>query len=680
MTDYSFTNRPLLPQGVYGHHLITQWNILQSPMLQSMHATSIRAPQDPGGINFRDFNINGAPLTGSISAAETAGSSLHLLGNNHPDLRPALATFVVAPVEIDWNARIQVLKSLGHAPLEAERIANTEFAPRVKGDLAVLRTGVNPLLNAAGDFVDFSGRVLSLNEVRTGGWYTPLTAQDPLYVAKFGTLPLDTYYSVLDPSQWTSRIDHRLGTAGIVPSIDALMPGLTPGAGASRTSALLDVYQSAERALASGVDPAVLANEVRAFAAGASPIGDVTGTDWSQFKKLSLVGIGTGALAFLGPAGDAFAAGVAAAKAIDQTNEGDHLGAARTWLGWAANTTGSFGGVAFGAVAFSFAGPGGAIAGALVGGYAGGQAAEDIANFAFDNGIAPTARYIYDLLPASQAPPASQLSLMDIEGGVAWVDQSGFAWQTATGDATGFGELTFYRPGGGVHGVETLQPDGTRSTTLFDAFGREVAQRTETASSGEQTIRVTDPTEEHAWSFNEATLVDGGIVATRTRLDSGATVSRIRDPRSDPDAAGSWTTTVNYNSGPLLGGEIGSIFGSALGQSLGGSNPFARIAASSVLGTLLDNVGETFGDVVANGTTLVDAANSAFHNFSAELGGQIRSAGIGAISAFLTAELAEEIGVDTNDFGGALFSYASNTAIGGVANDNAPWTEVRDAA
>ncbi|MBA4174664.1 MAG: hypothetical protein C0511_18925, partial [Hyphomicrobium sp.] len=108
----------------------------------------------------------------------------------------------------------------------------------------------------------------------------------------------------------------------------------------------------------------------------------------------------------------------------------------------------------------------------------------------------------------------------------------------------------------------------------------------------------------------------GNLVAEGTRLDSGATVSRIRDPRSDPDAAGSWTTTVNYNSGPLLGGEIGSIFGSALGQSLGGSNPFARIAASSVLGTLLDNVGETFGDVVANGTTLVDAANSAFHNFS----------------------------------------------------------------
>ncbi|PPD28809.1 MAG: hypothetical protein CTY20_08690 [Hyphomicrobium sp.] len=172
----------------------------------------------------------------------------------------------------------------------------------------------------------------------------------------------------------------------------------------------------------------------------------------------------------------------------------------------------------------------------------------------------------------------------------------------------------------------------------------------------------------------------GNLVAEGTRLDSGATVSRSRDPRSDPDAAGSWTTTVDYNSGPLLGGEIGSIFGSSLGQSLGGSNPFARIATSSVLGTLLDNVGETFGDVVANGTTLVDAANSAFHNFSAGLGSQIRSAGIGAISAFLTAELTEELGIDTTNFGGALFSYASNTAMGGVANDNAPWTEVRDAA
>ncbi len=64
MTDYSFTNRPDLGAGVYGHHLLTQWNINQSAMLQSMHAT--------GALNLRDFNINGVPLTGSILAAVNA--------------------------------------------------------------------------------------------------------------------------------------------------------------------------------------------------------------------------------------------------------------------------------------------------------------------------------------------------------------------------------------------------------------------------------------------------------------------------------------------------------------------------------------------------------------------------------------------------------------------------------
>jgi hypothetical protein len=58
MTDYSFTNRPDLGAGIYGHHLLTQWNIGQSDMLKSMQAT--------GALKFRDFNFNGIPLSGSI--------------------------------------------------------------------------------------------------------------------------------------------------------------------------------------------------------------------------------------------------------------------------------------------------------------------------------------------------------------------------------------------------------------------------------------------------------------------------------------------------------------------------------------------------------------------------------------------------------------------------------------
>ena len=53
----------------------------------------------------------------------------------------------------------------------------------------------------------------------------------------------------------------------------------------------------------------------------------------------------------------------------------------------------------------------------------------------------------------------------------------------------------------------------------------------------------------------------------------------------------------------------------------------------------------------------------------------VRTAGIGALTSFLAAELAESLNVNTGSFGGALFS-------GGypAAHDNMPWTEQAAAA
>ncbi len=92
------------------------------------------------------------------------------------------------------------------------------------------------------------------------------------------------------------------------------------------------------------------------------------------------------------------------------------------------------------------------------------------------------------------------------------------------------------------------------------------------------------------------------------------------------------------------------MFGSSLGNAIGGDNVFARIGVSTVLGTVLQNVGETIGGVAA-GASVDDAADAAIDNIGNDFGTQLRAAGVGTVSSFLTAELADEIGLDGSGFG-----------------------------
>ena len=189
----------------------------------------------------------------------------------------------------------------------------------------------------------------------------------------------------------------------------------------------------------------------------------------------------------------------------------------------------------------------------------------------------------------------------------------------------------------------------------------------------------------------------GGQVGTVRGLSDGTQVSQ-QGTANDP---ASWQTTVttprhgltpaqqqalmeqaalnqidfNLQNYELAGGEIGQIFGSSLGQALAGDNVFAQVASSTVLGTLLRNIGETWGRSVTTGESLLDAAigeNGAFNDFDAELGQNFQQQALGAVSGFLLGELAEVLEFDSAAFGDQLRPAA--------ANDNAPWTDLRLAA
>ena len=112
--------------------------------------------------------------------------------------------------------------------------------------------------------------------------------------------------------------------------------------------------------------------------------------------------------------------------------------------------------------------------------------------------------------------------------------------------------------------------------------------------------------------------------------------------------------------------EVGSIFGSQIGSALAGKNVFARVAAGSVLSATLKTIGsglDTYLDYETGEITLSEAFEAAGNQFGNNLGQAFQSQAIGAVSGFLTGELAEALGLD--GFGGGLFRTAC------AANDNA---------
>lgn len=155
---------------------------------------------------------------------------------------------------------------------------------------------------------------------------------------------------------------------------------------------------------------------------------------------------------------------------------------------------------------------------------------------------------------------------------------------------------------------------------------------------------------------------------------------------SDGTPLGEGELEVVYPNAIITGEEVGTIFGSTLGSALAGKNQFAQIAAGSVLGAVLQNVGQSL-DFYFRETPLIkgggapsftEALRGSFSNFGKDLFGQVKSQGAGALSGFLASELGEALGVGSG-FGGQLFNtvasksvgYLVNTALKNIA-DNAP--------
>lgn len=159
--------------------------------------------------------------------------------------------------------------------------------------------------------------------------------------------------------------------------------------------------------------------------------------------------------------------------------------------------------------------------------------------------------------------------------------------------------------------------------------------------------------------------VPGGVIPVRNRHISGGI-----EVRSDLGPDGKIVNTVIHIQNNPIGiqfSDAGSVLGSTLGYRLAGGNQLVGIVSSATLKTLGENLGESldailFGKQTENGNNIKDV----FRDFDGEFLANLKSAGVGAVSSFLTAELVNAIGLD--GFAGELANTSAGYAIGQLAN------------
>ncbi len=93
-------------------------------------------------------------------------------------------------------------------------------------------------------------------------------------------------------------------------------------------------------------------------------------------------------------------------------------------------------------------------------------------------------------------------------------------------------------------------------------------------------------------------------------------------------------------------GKLGSSIGKTLSSYVGGDKTLNTLVVSPVLATIGDNLFEVIANGGVNQTLPSGAVRNVLADFDSELFGEIKSAGIGALSSFLVAELVNGLGID----------------------------------
>ncbi len=124
-------------------------------------------------------------------------------------------------------------------------------------------------------------------------------------------------------------------------------------------------------------------------------------------------------------------------------------------------------------------------------------------------------------------------------------------------------------------------------------------------------------------------------------------------------------TTIRVANSPIDFVDAGAVIGSTLGRYLAGDNELVGIVASATLQTLGANLGDVLNTLAFDGGINTSGnVNAAFGGMDIEFVQNLKAAGIGAISSYLTAELVQALGV--GGFAGELANTAGGVMIGQI--------------
>lgn len=162
------------------------------------------------------------------------------------------------------------------------------------------------------------------------------------------------------------------------------------------------------------------------------------------------------------------------------------------------------------------------------------------------------------------------------------------------------------------------------------------------------------------------TFGKGGYVSGVTAVDGGVTVRKQYDQSGDLIAS---DIRLNSNPLPIQWSDAGGVLGDQLGRLLADGNQLVGTVASATLrtlGTALGNVAEG----LLGGVSIQRALHDSFATIGSDLFEGLKSQGIGAVSSYLTAELAKALNID--GLVGDLFNTAGgsvvSTILGNIAD------------
>lgn len=127
-------------------------------------------------------------------------------------------------------------------------------------------------------------------------------------------------------------------------------------------------------------------------------------------------------------------------------------------------------------------------------------------------------------------------------------------------------------------------------------------------------------------------------------------------------------TDIKLHNNPLIieFSDAGAILGQQLGLLIAGEDKVTGIVTSAAMKTLGNNLGDAIEGLIGQ-ESVTHAVRDGFKSFGQEFLGNLKAAGVGAVSSYLTAELISMLGID--GVVGEFANATSGAVIGQIATN-----------